>query len=61
MPTESKLTNKKFAEMDLLFRACCAWVQLPPTSRQASKFRRGLGRAYLVKASVAHDISKVEE
>ena len=50
------MTNKQFAEKDKSFKDACANVKwkwdkniggsLPPTKRQASKFRRGFGIAY---------------
>lgn len=37
-------TNTKFAE-GRVFTKACLLVDIPPTSRQASKYRRGLGLA----------------
>lgn len=39
------MTNKGFAETDDRFRTLCGVVGLRPTSRQASKYLRGFGRA----------------
>ena len=38
--------HSEFAEKDVHFRAACQRVGLTPSSRQASKFRRGFGLAY---------------
>jgi hypothetical protein len=40
------LTNKKFAEEDKKFKKACDRVGLPPTTRQASKYRNKKGLAY---------------
>ena len=41
-----KQTNGEFAKGDAKFNAACSEVELKPTTRQASKFRMGLGKAY---------------
>lgn len=54
MEMEKRMTNAKFAETDKSFRAACKRViidkanntSLPPTTRQASKWRRGKGLAW---------------
>ena len=38
--------HSEFSKKDTHFRAACAAVGLAPSSRQASKFRRGFGLAY---------------
>ncbi len=38
--------HAEFSKKDTHFRAACAAVGLAPSSRQASKFRRGFGLAY---------------
>lgn len=40
------MTNRQFALSDKTFRYSCDAVNLPATSRQASKFLRKKGRAY---------------
>jgi hypothetical protein len=40
------ITNAEFAATNKKFIAACAHVNLPPTKRQASKFRRKQGTAY---------------
>jgi hypothetical protein len=40
------MTNKDFAEKDKKFKEACEVVKLPPTRRQASKWRNGKGLAY---------------
>ena len=39
-------TNRVYAETNQAFRNACAKAITPPTKRQASKFRRGLGKAW---------------
>jgi hypothetical protein len=39
-------TNTEFAASDVKFQKACQDKDLKPTSRQASKFRRKLGKAY---------------
>jgi len=41
-----KITNKEFLEQDQIFKRACELVQLPPTKRQASKFRNKKGKAF---------------
>ena len=40
------MTNAEFAEQDQKFRKACEAVNIPATSRQASKFKRKKGLAY---------------
>jgi len=40
------MTNKEFAERDKAFRAACEKVGIPPTTRQASRWRRKRGLAW---------------
>jgi len=40
------MTNKGFKE-DEHFKECCDIINLPVTSRQASKFKNERGRAYI--------------
>jgi hypothetical protein len=47
--TETKLTNKDFAETNKLFRDCCAKADIDPTTRQASKWRNRKGLAFSMK------------
>jgi len=44
--TEGRLSNKEFSEQDKVFRMACELASLPPSVRQASKFRRGKGLAF---------------
>ena len=41
-------TNIMYSEKNELFKGCCKKARCKPTSRQASKFKRGLGIAYKV-------------
>lgn len=45
-PKTPETTNRKFAETNAAFYKACRAVGIPPTTRQASEFRRGLGTAY---------------
>jgi len=45
------LSNTAFAQNDQAFRARCEAAGVPPTKRQASKFRLGKGRAFRAKVS----------
>ena len=40
------LTNREFAQADAAFAVACSKAGIERTKRQASKFRRGVGRAY---------------
>jgi hypothetical protein len=44
-----EVTNREFAMADGLFRAACARAGVEPTRRQASKFRRHVGRAWAAR------------
>ena len=39
-------TNKEFARTDTKFNAACVVTTVPPTARQASKFRNKKGKVY---------------
>jgi hypothetical protein len=45
----SSVSNRIFAERDLLFQQSCRFANVPPTKRQASKYRAGKGLAFEVK------------
>ncbi len=40
------MTNKQFAETDVKFQAACAAVNIPPTARQASRYKMKKGKAF---------------
>jgi hypothetical protein len=42
------MTNKKFAAENAAFKDACNVANIPVTSRQASKWRRHLGRAWKI-------------
>jgi hypothetical protein len=44
--SEKRQTNKDFAANDSNFASACQKADVPATARQASKFRRGFGKAY---------------
>lgn len=41
--------NKVFASNNQLFRKACELASVDPTRRQASKYQRGIGKAFLFK------------
>ncbi len=41
-----RLTNKEFAVQDVKFQNACKKAGITPTTRQASKFRAGRGKAF---------------
>lgn len=45
-------TNRDFASKDDTFRDSCAEAGVQPTVRQASKYRRGLGKAVSKRPTV---------
>ena len=48
------MTNKEFAnEPKSLFERCCKLTGVAQTTRQASKFRMGRGRAFANKPEIA--------
>lgn len=55
------ITNQMFADSDENFRAACAAAGIPPTRRQASKFKLGFGRAYEAWRDLRHSNGKVVE
>lgn len=44
--TDMRITNTEFAKYDQAFTDACDGVKLKPTARQASKWRRGTGKAW---------------
>ena len=42
----AKLTNAQFAKKIMSFRKACQAINIEPTRRQASKWRRATGRAW---------------
>jgi hypothetical protein len=40
------VTNKEFSSTNAAFQAACIEAQIEPTTRQASKWRMGKGKAY---------------
>jgi hypothetical protein len=47
MQNTYETSNKRFAEVDVAFRRACQRAGIPPTTRQASKYRLEKGSAYL--------------
>lgn len=45
------ITNKQFADGNILFKKCCDIAGIPPTRREASRFRNGKGLAFKFKGS----------
>ena len=42
-------TNREFAETNKAFQCACTVAEIPPTTRQANKYRRKLGLAYTME------------
>ena len=40
------MTNKEYAKTNTVFKVACVKVKIKATARQASKWRRGRGKAY---------------
>jgi len=49
------MTNREFAEKDKDFRDACAAAKIPPSVRQASKYRLGFGKAWEARKHVILD------
>lgn len=56
--TKDTATNRDFASSNLTFRAACDEENIEPTKRQAGKWRRGMGRAWLNRT---RNIRKIED
>lgn len=54
MKSKKVMTNKEFTGKDETFKNTCKAAGLKVTTRQASKFRRGMGRAYAYLATHGH-------
>lgn len=54
------LTNDEFRKRDGLFVEACAVAHCEPSKRQASKYRRGLGRAVKAKARALTAVNQKE-
>lgn len=46
------MTNRELSNEEG-FKLYCTWAKVPPTKRQASKFKRERGRAYRAKLTGA--------
>jgi hypothetical protein len=49
------VTNTEFANSDYIFRKACALADVPPSPRQASKYRNRRGIAYQFKGQATHE------
>lgn len=49
-------TNVHFAAHSPLFRKACELAGVPPTKRQAGKFRRGEGKAYAHREAARQEL-----
>ena len=45
MSEEKRMTNKEFSQKDSQFISACEKAGVPATPRQASKYRKGYGKA----------------
>lgn len=50
------MTNREFAN-DRLFVEACRLASVPPSARQASKFRAGYGKAAMFRAAASEILS----
>lgn len=57
-PTTERVANLKFSITDRVFQKACDLADVMPTKRQASKFRRGHGRAFSMKAAAVEELEK---
>lgn len=48
------ITNREFMKSEIFTRACDN-AKIPPTIRQAGKFRRGVGAAYKARKAGSND------
>ena len=48
----SEITNARYAETESTFRAACKEADLPPTKRQAGKYRRKVGIAWTTRCKL---------
>lgn len=55
------ITNSQFAANDQVFKKACEIAHVNPTKRQASKFRRKRGLAFICKAEAVLAIKKENE
>lgn len=46
------MTNREFAAKDDTFRSCCSEAGVEPSVRQASKYRRGRGKAVSKRTAI---------
>jgi hypothetical protein len=46
MKMQAEYPHKQFAKKDEHFRAACEMANIKPTRKQASKWRKGTGRAW---------------
>ena len=54
------MTNKEFTK-DKFFRKCCDRMDIIPTTRQASKFRRNMGLAIKVAPRIRTEMKLNEK
>lgn len=54
----TKPTNAQFSQTDAVFLKACFLAGTPPTKRQASKYRRKIGKAYRMKAAAVAEIKQ---
>lgn len=53
------MSNREFAEKDSSFRSACEAVSLNPCGRQASKWRRRRGKAFVEGRAKVEERAKV--
>lgn len=50
------MTNREYAEKDKAFKEACKRAGINPTTRQASKYRRGKGLAYIASKPEGNNV-----
>lgn len=54
------MSNRKFADTNVLFRKACELAKVPPTKRQASKFRNHVGQAEQMRGSALRSLGEAK-
>ena len=54
----AQLTHQEFSDEDLIFQEACKLAGLMPSRRQASKYRRAMGRAWKFRNQATLTLTK---
>jgi hypothetical protein len=55
------MTNRQFSLKNDLFERCCNLARVQQTTRQASKFRMGRGKAFAMKADATREEDRITD